>query len=278
MEESRMMASRNGQWLSGAPRALLRSAGVALLVIGSINSPAIRAQSTSESDSAPQKFEVASIKPSGPDDHEPESNSPSGSINWNNTVRSLILAAYQLQGYQLARDPKWLNSEYYRIIAKPPAGPLPANERTRMDQTSERFRYLLAERFQLTTHEETRNLKEYFLVVAKGGPNLKEVTRGDTVFAVRTPKGKIVTKGGAKIGLLVSLLAIRLSCPVIDKTGLNPDQLYDIQLNYAPDDTPSDTVPPLFSALQEQLGLKLEAGKGPVKVLVIDHVERPSAN
>jgi len=240
--------------------------------------PAIRAQTPAQSDAEPLKFEVASVKPSRADDRAPESNTLSGSLNWNSSLKSLIMNAYKLQDYQLVGDPKWVGSEYYRIVAKPPVGPIPADQKTRMDQTSERLRSLLIERFQLSAHHETRNLQEYFLVVAKGGPQLKEVVRGDQTFSLRTPAGKIVTKGGAAIGLLVRLLSLRLGCPVIDKTGLSPDQLYDIQLNYAPDESPSDTVPPLFTALQEQLGLKLEAGKGPVDVLVIDHVERPSAN
>jgi uncharacterized protein (TIGR03435 family) len=247
---------------------------VALIAVA----PAIRTQTPAQSDAEPLKFEVASVKPSRADDPAPESNSLSGSLNWNSSLKMLITIAYKLQDYQLVGEPKWVTSEYYRIVAKPPVGPVPADQKTRMDQTSERLRSLLIERFQLSTHHETRSLPEYFLVVAKGGPRLKEVVRGDQTFSMRTPPGKIITKGGATIEFLARILSIRLGSPVIDKTGLSRDQLYDIQLNYAPDESPSDTVPPLFTALQEQLGLKLEAGKGPVDVLVIDHVERPSAN
>jgi uncharacterized protein (TIGR03435 family) len=86
----------------------------------------------------------------------------------------------------------------------------------------------------------------------------------------------IATKGGAKIGMLVNVLAGQLHRPVIDATGL--DQHYDIQLTYAPDDSQPGGAPSLFTALQEQLGLKLESRKGPVEVVVIDRVERPSEN
>jgi len=266
------MSERIGQ------RRKLTAIGVALLAIGLVNAPAPGAPSQSKTDSETLKFEVASIKPSRAEDRVPDSDSPSGMINWNSTVRPLILMAYRLQDYQLAGDPKWLNSEFYRIAAKPPAGPIPADQRTRMDETSERLRNLLVDRFQLTAHHETRNLQEYALVVAKGGAKLKEVKRGDEPFSMRIPAGKIITKGGATIEFLARILAVRLRCPVIDKTGLNPEQLYDIQLAYSPDDNPTDPAPTLFMALQEQLGLKLEAIKGPVDVLVIDHVERPSAN
>jgi uncharacterized protein (TIGR03435 family) len=147
-----------------------------------------------------------------------------------------------------------------------------------MDLTSERLRHLLEDRFQLAVHHETRDMREYALVVAKGGPKLREVQRGEQPFSLRTPTGKIVTRGGAKIELLARLLALRLQCPVIDETGIGKDRLYDIQLNYSPDDSPSDTATSLFAALQEQLGLRLEPRRGPVDVLVIDRVERPSEN
>ena len=223
-----------------------------------------------------QKFEVASIKSSRPDAKAPSDISPIGTVSMNTTVKSLIFMAYQIQEYQIAGAPKWLDSEYYRVDAKPPAGPLPSEQRERMDQTSERLRFLLAERFQLRAHHETRNLQEYDLVVAKGGSKLKEMERDTVNFKLSLGKGKIVTRGGAKIGMLVNVLAGALHYPVVDKTGL--DRYYDIQLNYSMDDSLPDAGPSLFAALEEQLGLKLEARKGPIDVLVIDHVERPSEN
>ncbi len=248
---------------------------VAILLLAGMTIPfAVRAQDQS----APHKFEVASIKPSSADDRGPEGNSPDGRVNWNQTGRGLILIAYKLQDYQLAGDPKWLNSEFYRIVAKPPEGPLPADQRERMDRTSEMLRHLLEDRFQLQVHHETRTMQEYEIVPAKGGSKLKEVTRGDTPFSLRMGPGKIATKGGAGIELLARVLATRLGCPVIDKTGLDRSLLYDIQLTYAPDDAPSDTAAPLFAAIQDQLGLRLQATKAPVDVVVIDRVERPTAN
>jgi uncharacterized protein (TIGR03435 family) len=112
--------------------------------------------------------------------------------------------------------------------------------------------------------------------VAKGGSKLKEMERDTVNFKLSLGKGKIVTRGGAKIGMLVNVLAGALHYPVVDKTGL--DRYYDIQLNYSMDDSLPDAGPSLFAALEEQLGLKLEARKGPIDVLVIDHVERPSEN
>ena len=250
------------------------AAGFAVFLFAGV----IQAQSADSNGETPHKFEVASIKPSRAEDRVAESNSPDGSINWNNSLKSLILIAYHLQEYQLAGNPKWLDSQYYRIVAKPPAGPLPAGQRDRMDRTSEMLRYLLEDRFQLKVHHESRSMQQYEIVAAKGGLKLKEVKRGETPFRLRTPPGKILTTGGAAIELLARLLSLRLQCPVIDKTGLDRNLLYDIQLTYAPDENPSDTAPSLFAALQEQLGLKLQPARGPVDVLIIDHVDQPSAN
>jgi len=112
------------------------------------------------------------------------------------------------------------------------------------------------------------------LVVAKSGPRLKEMANDAANFRLSLGKGKIATRGGAKIGMLVNVLANTLHYPVVDKTGL--DRYYDIQLNYSVDESLPDAGPSIFAALEEQLGLKLEARKGPIDVVVIDRVERPS--
>jgi len=229
-----------------------------------------------QTEAPPLKFEVASIKPSRSDPAAPFEISPSGSLTINTSVKTLVLIAYKLQEYQLVGDPKWLESEYYQIMAKPPDGPITSDQKTRTDQNSERLRYLLADRFQLVAHRETRNVQEYDLVVAKGGSKLKEVERQADQFRLTNGKGRIATRGGARVAMLASLLAGKLHYPVIDKTGL--ENYYDIQLTYAPDDSQSDSGPSLFAALQEQLGLKLEPRKGPVDCLVIDRIERPSGN
>jgi uncharacterized protein (TIGR03435 family) len=225
---------------------------------------------------APLKFEVASIKPTRPEDRSDHATGISTTFDMVTTTRSLVLNAYQLQDYQLLGDPKWLNSDFYHIIAKPPAGPIPASERIRMAEMSERLRSLLAERFRFTAHHETRERQEYAIVVAKGGSKLQEVPHDPANFKLVTGKGKIATRGGGKVELLARLLANMLQCPVVDKTGL--DGFYDIHLNYATEDGLPDGGAAIFTALQEQLGLKLEARKAAIDVLVIDHVERPSEN
>jgi len=167
---------------------------------------------------------------------------------------------------------------------------------------------LLADRFQVTVHRETKELPIYTLVIAKGGPKLREAKPGDTYPSGFTyPDGTHAGAGqmmggqldgkmtaqGVPIAMLVLSLTQMLGHPVSDKTELKG--VYDFKLRFTPDDRlqPPPAMPPnlwpppppansnapsLFDALQEQLGLKLESGKGPVEVLVIDHVERPSGN
>lgn len=223
----------------------------------------------------PHKFEVASVKPSTADDPGPKMDlAPSGSVNVNITPWMLIQMAYRVKDYQIAGAPKWLDKEFFRIVAKPPLGPVPAGQSAQNALFEERMRYLLEERFHLVTHRETRNLPEYVLVVAKGGPKLKELASDPGKFRLRFGKGFLTTGSGAKIAMLVSVLSNQLGAPVVDGTsGL--DKYYDLQLKYPVED---DANAGLFAALQDQLGLKLESRKGPVEVLVIDSMDRPAEN
>jgi uncharacterized protein (TIGR03435 family) len=150
---------------------------------------------------------------------------------------------------------------------------------------------LLVARFNLQFHHETRERPTYVLVVAKNGPKLHKAQSGEThPSGISSPDvtggsgestvtpGEIVLKGSS-LSLLANLLSSQgLSHPVVDKTGLT--DMYDITLRWSPDDIGSSdaSLPSLFTALKEQLGLKLEYNKNPIDVIVIDHIERPSAN
>ena len=177
--------------------------------------------------------------------------------------------------------PDWAkNSGQYDIDAKVSGdevaayGKLPAKDKNRMLQS------LLAERFQLKAHMETREMPAYDLVVAKGGPKLKEAT------ADEAEKAWAVDRGGGKIesvsmplGSLPSFLNAEVGRPVVDKTGLTGK--YDFTLDYVPATRAAADEsggPSVFTALEEQLGLKLQPAKEPMEVVVIDHIERPTAN
>jgi uncharacterized protein (TIGR03435 family) len=133
------------------------------------------------------------------------------------------------------------------------------------------FRALLEQRFKLATHTETKLLPVYSLVVAKGGPKLQQA---DTSAPRGSGNGPTLVRGALDTGQLAHMLTPVLGRTVIDNTGLKG--VYSIDLTWAADDQPSG--PSLFTAVQEQLGLKLEAQKGPVETLVIDSAEKPSVD
>jgi bla regulator protein BlaR1 len=187
--------------------------------------------------------------------------------------------------------PGWTQSERYDIQAKVDNDDVAKWKALSLPEKRLALQPLLVTRFNLQFHHETRERPTYSLVVAKNGPKLRKAQHvetnptgtgspdrtGDRDESTVTP-GKIVLKGSS-LSLLASLLSSQgLSHTVVDKTGLT--ELYDITLRWSPEDVGSSdaSLPSLFTALQEQLGLKLEYNKNPIDVIVIDHIERPSAN
>jgi uncharacterized protein (TIGR03435 family) len=245
----------------------------------------------------PPQFEVASVKPSTPPAGGrntppvvrggPGSTDPALARFDNVDLDSLITMSYGIARFQLS-GPDWMKTARFDINARVPLG-------TTIDQYRLMLQNLLAERFKLTLHHETKEMVTYQLVVAKGGPKLKEV-EADTV----TPSAGLipppnpppvpnyngaVTMNGIKRTMegFAALLTAQLGGPVTDATGLKGTCL--IALHWSgtgmvvsasdePDPHAVEGQPTLLQALQEQLGLKLEPKKGPVDVLVIDHVER----
>jgi uncharacterized protein (TIGR03435 family) len=182
--------------------------------------------------------------------------------------------------------PKWLDSGAFNIDAKVgDSVTIPAGEAGGALFRS-MLRSLLVERFSLAFHREPRLETVYRLVIAKGGPKLKATEAPkDGPRGLRKGQGRI-TGMAASMPMLASRLAQQLERPVTDDTGLNGE--YDFVVDYAPDSVSTTTDQPdaaddlsrpsIFTAVQEQLGLRLESTKGTVEVLVIDHAEKPSAN
>ena len=215
------------------------------------------------------------------------------------TLHGLIREAYGVEDDQISGAPNWLNSERYDIEAKADKSVADELQKLSFDQRLVEYRRmlqaLLADRFQLTLHRETKELPVYALIIAKKGPKLQETHPGDNDPTGMT-FGRGLLKGeGVPIALLVRHLSQqRLGRPVLDKSGLTGK--YDFTLQWTPeenrapmfkgtrdggqgpDSPPDSSGPSIFTAIQEQLGLRLESQKGPVEVLVIDHVERPSEN
>jgi uncharacterized protein (TIGR03435 family) len=187
------------------------------------------------------------------------------------------------------RGPGWLGSDTFDIVGKP-AEEIPNN-----DAGHERLRLLVrslvTERFKLEIHAETKDLPIYAPVLAKNGPKLVAAGAESIGANIRGSRGQL-TCVKVSASMLAQQLAARLGRNVVDKTGLSGD--YDFKLGWQPDtgevpgkggerlpdainsDAPAG--PSLFTALQEQLGLKLEAQKGPVEILVVDHAEKPPGN
>jgi uncharacterized protein (TIGR03435 family) len=236
-------------------------------------------------------FEVATVKPSAPGVHGMSLNfSPGGRFTATNVpLRMLITFAWTLQDHQLTGGPGWLGSDTFDIVGKP-AEEIPNN-----DAGHERLRLLVrslvTERFKLEIHTETKDLPIYALVLAKNGPKLVAAGTESIGANIRGSRGQL-TCVKVSTSMLAQQLAARLGRNVVDKTGLSGD--YDFKLEWQPDtgevpgkggDRPPDAInsdapagPSLFTALQEQLGLKLEAQKGPVEILVVDHAEKPPGN
>ena len=235
----------------------------------------------------PARFEAASVKPNAQGLGGLTGYLPDGGIRFVGvSVRGLVENAYGVRAFQVVGGPGWIDTEAFDIEARPPidsAAGDPASLSREQRKVGERLRSLLADRFGLIVHSETTELPVYDLVAAKGGPKLKE-SAGRTPF-IRGGRGSIV---GQSVGvrLLVVNLSNVLDRLVVDKTGLTGS--YDFELKWTPDvgsagaDGPlpaSDAdVPSLFTAVSDQLGLRLESARGPVQVWVIDGVERPTVN
>ena len=255
-------------------------------------------------------YEVATIKPEKSGSMMFRVlNTPDG-FSANTTVQMLIRDAYGIEDSQISGAPGWVNSEKYNLEAK--MDQVTADKLKKLGEAEVQpvrqhmLQTLLADRFKLTIHRETKELAIYSLVVAKGGSKLHEAKPGDTYpngikgFDGRpAPPGSHLMRMGRgeltaqSLGMeqVAHLLTQQTGRTVVDNTGLKGT--YDFTLHWTPDQstptlngpgggpdssTSSEPGPSIFTAIQEQLGLKLESQKGPVDILVIDHVEKPSEN
>lgn len=247
-------------------------------------------------------FDVVSIKRSRAGSGPAMGISPidSDSITVRNaTPRQILGEAYDLRLLGL-HDlilglPSWADSETYDIDAKVAPSDLVAFHKLLPMQRDPMLQPVLADRLHLAAHFETRTLPAYALVIAKGGPKLTEVKPALLPDGREDPGGinpghDQITATGATMQPLLHMLLLLLGRPVVDRTGLTGR--YSFTLTCAPTyamrpvvngQMPSlsaeeEALPDLFTAIQDQLGLKLEPIKAPVQVLVVDHIERPSDN
>jgi uncharacterized protein (TIGR03435 family) len=223
-------------------------------------------------------FEVVTIKLSDPDSHRQGIGYHGHKVDaTGQTLKSLMMFAYGVHGKQIVDEPAWAASDKYDIagVADVPGEP-------NLKQMQEMYQKLFAERFGLQLRHEKRDMSYFAITVAKGGVKIAKAKDGDDASPDQTGKGHGYMEMRYTANLL-SDFALGMNYftdrPVVDETGL-PGR-YDFTLKWMPNTTveSSDSqVPGLVTAMQEQLGLKLEGKKGPVDVLAVQKVERPSEN
>jgi uncharacterized protein (TIGR03435 family) len=287
-------------------RMLLLIAGlIAAGLPGMGQSGAMPSRATDNATKSPA-FEVVSVRPNKSGQGFGMNFTPNGFIATNMPLQPVIVMAYNLRdpklrlgGEAIPGAPKWINSDPYDIQAKISNSDLgELNKFGAEQQLAQKrlmLRAMLADRFKLKIHHETKQGPCYVLVAGKNGSEMKEAKSIDPAF----PDGKLFAQPGAITAQGVSLsglafaLTMPLDCPVQDKTGLAGR--YDFTLQYAPDlgsgpmpmppsgqresaSPPDASGPSLFTAVREQLGLRLIPATAPVDSIVIDHVEKPSEN
>ncbi|MGA1983077.1 MAG: TIGR03435 family protein [Acidobacteriaceae bacterium] len=242
----------------------------------------------------PPAFDVVSIKPSKPGASGSNSNfSNETYIASNVTLKEIIqYDAYEIPGPQILGIPPALERVTFDVQAKiDPAVYAQMKAQggeQRYLQFQQMVQQLLADRFKLAVHTETRELPIYALTIAKNGPRLQPAKDPDGGTSFSSGRAGQLTAKGTTADQLAQKLTRSVSGElgriVIDKTGLTGR--YDLTLKWTPDlgapptlnGEPDTSAPSIFTAIQEQLGLKLEPAKGPVHVLVIDHAEMPTGN
>jgi uncharacterized protein (TIGR03435 family) len=279
------------------------AAVVGLVMLGLVSASRVRAQSQTTAGKLSQPFEVASVKPnrSGDPRHFFSFQDPSRLTATNVSTKMIIEFAYNLKDPQLSGGPSWINSDRYDIEAKLEDSVVEEQRKLtlsqREDQDRSMVRLLLADRFKLKVSQTTKLLPVYALVVAQHGPKLAQSISAPTSGAAHTSAPKIGLTGlgriemnGVPVSALADVLELVVSRKVIDETRLKGN--YDAVLHWTPDERPTmfGTGEPanapradspeisIFTAIQQQLGLKLEARKGPVEIVVIDQVDRASMN
>jgi bla regulator protein blaR1 len=305
-----IMSARILHKLDFARKLLLSTAALLAIALpitfGLLNATPSRAQSPAATMAEPaQTFETVSIKPSRSADDRANQSKVMFSLEDRSfiargvTLQFLVKLAYQVQDSQLSVGQDWMNGAKYDVDARMSNAEVEELRKASMEQRKGdqvmlrdqgMLQALLRDHFKLELHPETKNLPVYDLVVDKNGPKLQE-SNGPRMM--RMEKGEL-TSEGTHLAFLADQLSLRLGRTVVDKTGLKG--YYSYTLRWTPDvseeerlssngmpsppaaSSPEVSGPPLATAVQEQLGLKLEPRTDAVQVLVIDHAETPSEN
>lgn len=218
---------------------------------------------------APTQFEVASIRPNTANDNRT-------SMNWGGptftatgfTLKRLVMQAFNLQDFQIAGGPAWFDKERWDLTGKAPDG-----VNTKPEVLRGMLQILLSDRFHLTTHLESKQMTALSLYVAKGGSKLKQ-SGPDAPNSIMTARGHLAGTNQS-VADIARMIAAQLGEQVVDKTRLTGK--FDYDLTWEPDPAKGNG-PSIYTAVQEQLGLKFEPEKTAVETLVVDRADRPTDN
>jgi uncharacterized protein (TIGR03435 family) len=219
---------------------------------------------------AQPRFEVASIKPSTAEPGSDGMHTGNGRLTADNvTLKRCITGAYSISPILIFGGPDWLDKDRFQIECK-------AAERLGDHDLMQALQGLLAERFHLVIHRETRTVSAYVLELAKGGPKLEKVP-DDAPGRTSAQRNRIDAQA-TTMDHLAEVLSRHLDYPIVNRTGL--EGRFNLKLEWTPESAKpeANSGPSLFTAVQEQLGLRIRAQKAPFDVIVIDRAEHPTEN
>jgi uncharacterized protein (TIGR03435 family) len=259
---------------------MLRFLAISVLTVSTLGQ--IPPSVPSESSAVVPRFQVATIKPSRPEESRSMQYQGNRFITTDTSVVDLLKYAYGLHEQEIVGDPKWLTTQKFDLVGDSETLTKPS-----ADDFKKMVRSLLADRFHLTAHHETKNLPVFAIVPAKGGPKLTKSARPpDGPPSVAYSPGQLSAGNATMADFATFLQRFVTDQPVFDRTGIAGK--YDMILRWTPDelqteasrqgDDNNNSLPSLFTAVQEQLGLKLQEEKLPAQALVVDHVDMPSEN
>jgi uncharacterized protein (TIGR03435 family) len=243
--------------------------------LGQVPTPA-----TSDSSTPVLRFQVATIKSSAPEESRTIQIRGNRFATTDTSVIDLLKYAYGIHEQEIAGGPKWLKTQKFDLVGDPETQTRPSS-----DEFKKMVQDLLTDRFHLTAHHETRDLSVFEIVAAKSGPKLSKSSRPpDGIPSVSYSPGQLSVANATLADLATFLQRFVADRPVFDRTGIIGR--YDLSLRWTPDELQAggsrqgeandSSLPGLYTAFQEQLGLKLQETKLPAQVFVVDHVDMPS--
>ena len=228
------------------------------------------------------RFQVATVKPSRPEESRTVQIRGNLFVTTATSVFDLLKYAYGFHEQEIARGPEWLKTQKFDVVGDPETQTRPSS-----DDFKKMVRNLLTDRFHLAAHYETRDLAVFEIVPVKSGPKLTKSTRpSDGIPSVSYAPGRLSVANATLADFAAFLQRFATDRPVVDRTGITGK--YDLTLRWLPDElqTKADhqgendngSLPGLFTAIQEQLGLKLKVERSPAQVFVVDHIDAPTEN